>query len=455
MTAPRTRRQQAIDRLRHASWRDVLLIGLPSLLVIVAAFWATAQFVQPAPPKTLVLATGGPGGGYQRYAAAYRPLIAKEGIELVERPTSGALENLALLRDSNSGIDAGFMQGGVVDRQEDETLYSLGALYQEPIWVFYRTARFRHQSAPDRISQLKGLRVAVGTPGSGNRYLASELLRASGVGETDMHLLGITGLDAVAAMNDDKADAAIVVGPVQSAAVWSLLYSKGVKAMNLADAEAYTRMFGHLTHLVLPRGSVDLVRHIPDRDIHLVAPTATLVVKSDTHPALVDLLLQAAAEVHRQHGLLQEANEFPKAVAVDYPLSPRAERFYKSGKPLLQRYLPFWAANLLDRLVVMLIPLFAVLYPVVKMAPGLYGWRVRSRIFKRYGELKFLEAEVSPLATEEQRAELLRRLDAIERDAARIPTPIAYSDLLYTLRGHIDIVRAAIQRRPMAPADRA
>jgi TRAP transporter TAXI family solute receptor len=447
MTAPLTRRQKAVERLRHASWRDVMLIGLPSLLVIAGAFWATAQFVQPAPPKRLVLATGGPGGGYERYAAAYRPLIAQEGIELVEQPTSGALENLALLRDDDSHVDAGFVQGGISEPKEDESLYSLGALYQEPVWVFYRANRFRHQSAPDRITQLKGLRVAVGSVGSGNRYLASELLKVSGVGEKDVHLLNITGLDAVEAMASGKADAAIVVGPVQSAAVWSLLYTPGVKAMNLADAEAYTRMLGHLSHLVLPRGSVDMVRHIPERDIHLVAPTATLAVKSDTHPALVDLLLQAASAVHSKHGLLQEAGEFPQAKAVDFPLSPRAERFYKSGKPLLQRYLPFWAANLIDRLVVMLIPLFAVLIPVAKVAPSLYGWRVRSRIFRRYGELKFLEAEVTADADEEQRAALLHRLDAIERDVARIPAPIAYSDMLYTLRGHIDIVRAAILRR--------
>lgn len=440
-------RRRVTERLRRASWRDILVIGLPSLLLVVAAFWATSRFIQPAPPKQLVLASGGPGGGYQRYAAAYKPLLEREGIQLVERPTSGALENLSLLRDPDSNVDAGFVQGGIVDLQEDDTLYSLGALYQEPVWIFYREARFEQQSPPDRLQQLKGLKIAVGSKGSGNRFLALELLRVNGMDDDDVRFSDLGGLATASALASGKVDAAIVVGPVQSAAVWTLLYTPGVNVLSLAQAEAYTRKFAFLNHLVLPKGSVDLVRNIPDRDVHLVAPTATLVVKDSTHPALVDLLLQAAAETHNSHGLLQKAGDFPKAQAVDFPLSPRAERFYKSGKPLLQRYLPFWAANLIDRLVVMLIPLFAVLYPLAKFAPSLYGWRVRSRIFKRYGELKFLEADVQADETGGQREAWLKRLDAIERDVSRIPTPLAFSDMLYTLRGHIEIVRAAILRK--------
>ncbi|GAB2181378.1 TAXI family TRAP transporter solute-binding subunit [Denitratisoma sp. agr-D3] len=439
-------RRRLAERLRRASWRDLLTVALPSLVLIVAAFWLTSRFIQPAPPKQLVLASGSPGGGYQRYAAAYKPLLAQEGIELVERPTSGALENLALLRDDNSGVDAGFVQGGIVELKEDDNLYSLGALYQEPVWIFYREALFAGKGVPDRLLQLKGLRIAVGTPGSGNRHLAEELLRTNGLDRDDVRLLDAGGLTAASALAAGRADVAIVVGPVESAAVWTLLYAPGVNVLSLAQAEAYTRKFSFLSHLVLPRGSVDLVRDIPDRDVHLVAPTATLVVRDDTHPALVDLLVQAAASVHGGHGLLHKAGEFPKAQAVDFPLSPRADRFYKSGKPLLQRYLPFWAANLIDRLVVMLIPLLAVLYPVAKFAPSLYGWRVRSRIFKRYGELKFLEADVLADDSGEKREDFLRRLDAIERDVAHFSAPLAFSDLVYTLRGHIEIVRSAILR---------
>jgi hypothetical protein len=206
-------------------------------------------------------------------------------------------------------------------------------------------------------------------------------------------------------------------------------------------------MFPHLSKVMLPRGAIDLVNNVPHKNIALVAPMATLVVRKDMHPAHMDLLLQAAAEVHGVPGIFHHPGDFPRAEGVGFPLAPEADRFYKSGKPFLQRYLPFWAAILLDRMVVMLIPIFAVMVPVFKLAPTLYGWRVRSRIYRRYGELKFLEAEVERQAGQHDRDAWLKRLDAIERDVNRIPAPLAYTDMLYTLRGHIGLVRESVLKR--------
>jgi hypothetical protein len=260
-------------------------------------------------------------------------------------------------------------------------------------------------------------------------------------------LLPLGGLAAVEAMQTRKVDAVFLVGAERSAAVWSLLYADGVRLMNLAHAEAYARLFPHLARLTLPQGAIDMVRNIPPRDVELVSPMATLVAHESAHPALVQLLLQAAQEVHREAGIFQRPGEFPRAGAADFPMSPDAERFYKSGKPFLQRYLPFWAANLIDRTVVMLVPVFALLIPILKFAPGLYSWRVRSRIYRRYGELKFLEAEVEANPERHSRAEWLERLDRIEEDVQHIPTPLAFADMLYTLRSHVELVRATILRR--------
>jgi hypothetical protein len=182
----------------------------------------------------------------------------------------------------------------------------------------------------------------------------------------------------------------------------------------------------------------------------MVASTATLLVREETHPALVNLLMQAAAETHGGPGVFQKPGDFPRATAVGFPLSKEAERYYKSGKPLLQRYLPFWAATLVDRAVVMFIPIVALLLPILRFAPTLYGWRIRSRIYRRYGELKFLEAEVEQDATRHTRAEWLARLDAIESDVHHLPTPLAFSDMLYTLRSHIGMVRDKVERRTAA-----
>jgi TRAP transporter TAXI family solute receptor len=422
-------------------------VGLPLLLVLIIGFWAASRFVRPAPPDTLTLSSGGPGGGYQRYAAVYADFLRAYGIKVVELPSGGSIENLSRLRDGNQAVDAAFFQAGTGEQEEGDALESLGAFYPEPLWIYYREAALPAGTLPDRIQQLKGMRVAVGGAGSGTRHLALALLYANGIDAGNATLLDDGGLGLVQKFQQGEVDAAFVVGPIQSATVWMLLFTKGVGLMSLAHADAYSRQMPHLAKVVLPRGAADLGQDVPNRDITLVASMATLLVREDTHPALVDLLMQAAAAAHGGPGIFQRPGEYPRATAVGFPLSKEAERFYKSGKPFLQRYLPFWAATLVDRLVVMLIPFFALLVPIVKFAPTLYGWRVRSRIYRRYGELKFLEAEVEEAPEKHGRTEWLQRLAAIEADINRIPTPLAFSDMFYTLRSHVALVRETILRR--------
>jgi hypothetical protein len=274
-----------------------------------------------------------------------------------------------------------------------------------------------------------------------------ELLAANGIDAKNSKLIEVGGHDLLGRLQKNHFDAVFVVGPTQSSLVWSLLYAPGVRLMSLTHAEAYTRRFPYLTHLVLPRGAIDLIQDIPPQDIQLVSPMATLLVREDTHPALVDLLMQAADEVHGEPGVFQKPGEFPRAGHGEFPLSNEAGRYYKSGKPFLQRYLPFWAATLIDRTVVMLLPMVVVLLPLIRFAPQIYGWRVRSRIYRRYGELKFLENEVNANPARHTRVEWIEKLERIERDASAIRTPLTFTDMLYTLRAHIDLVREAILRR--------
>ncbi|MFA7279847.1 MAG: TAXI family TRAP transporter solute-binding subunit [Sterolibacterium sp.] len=436
-------------RLREISLHDLLFVALPSLLLLLAGFWVAAQFIRPAPPRQIIFSSGGEGGAYQSFAARYKDYLARYDIELVEKPSAGSMENLQHLRDEKYPVDAAFIQGGTGRSDDSGALVSLGGLFHEPLWIFYRAglAQDMPDGELDRLSQLKGRRLAIGPQGSGTHKLAMELLEANGIQGAPTQLVASGGLSMVEALRQGKVDAVFAVGPTQSAMVWLLLYTDGVRLMSLSHAEAYARRFPHLTKLTLPRGGVDLVRDIPPHDVTLVSPLATLVVREDIHPALVDLLLQAASEIHGESGLFQKAGEFPRPTQLDFPLSSEAERYYKSGKPLLQRYLPFWAATLIDRLVVMLVPLFALMIPIVKFAPALYGWRVRSRIFRRYGELKLIEAEVDLEPQQHSRAEWLARLDRIETDVNRMQTPLPFTDLLYNLRGHIGLVREAIQRK--------
>lgn len=435
------------ERLKLLSWRDILTVALPSLLLLIGAFWLAAQFVKPAPPNYLVIGTGGEGGAYQSFAARYRDVLERYGVKLVEKPSAGSTENLARLRDPNFELDVAFIQGGTARIAEGDTLYSLGDIYHEPLWIFYRDSTLH---GADKLADLRGKRVAIGGAGSGTNHLATTLLAANEIDEKNSRLLQVGGMAVLERFEKGEIDAAFVVGPTQSSLVWSLLYTPGIRLMSLTHAEAYTRRFPYLAHLVLPRGAIDLTQEIPAHDTHLVSPMATLLVREETHPALIDLLMQAAADVHGEAGAFQKPREFPRVGHSEFPLSKEAERFFKSGRPFLQRYLPFWAATLVDRMVVMIVPLLAVLIPLFKFAPMIYGWRVRSRIYRRYGELKFLENQVSDNPSRHTREEWLERLESIERDASRIRTPLTFSDMLYTLRSHIDLVRDVILRKTQA-----
>ncbi len=436
------------EKLKLLSWRDIVCVALPSLLLVAAAFWVAAQFIKPAPPEQIVISTGGEGGAYQRFGALYTDVLARYGIRLVSEPSAGSPENLQRLRDPHFAVDAAFIQGGTAQSSGDDALVSLGDLYYEPLWIFYRDVALR---GGGRVLDLKGKRLAIGGAGSGTQRLAMEILAANGIDAKNTRLIEEGGFDVVARLQKGDVDAVFVVGPTQSALVWALLYTPGVHLMDLAQAEAYTRRFSYLTHLVLPRGAIDLVQDIPPRDVQMVSTTATLLAREGTHPALLWLLLQAASEVHGEPGVFQKPAEFPRAGGHgEFPLAEEAGRYYTSGKPFLQRYLPFWAAILADRLVVMLVPILAVLYPLFKFAPGLYAWRVRSRIYRRYGELKFLESAVEEAPQRHARGEWLQKLDAIEADVSRIRTPLAFADMLYTLRQHTGLVRETILKRTAA-----
>lgn len=433
-------------RLREYSWRDLLIVGLPLVMIVFSGFWLASRYIRPAPPDALILSTGGDGGAYQRFAAAYKDVLARYHIDLIEKPSAGSTENLDRLRDAEQSIDAAFIQGGTASEAEGDTLLSLGALYYEPLWIFYRTDLENDGKALSRLTELKGRRVAIGGKGSGTRHLADELLNANHMDSGNTRLIEEGGLGLAQSFAARRIDAAFVVGAPESATVWSLLHTPGLRLMSLTHAEAYTRRLPYLSRLMLPRGAIDVAADLPHRDIHLLAATATMLVREDTHPALVDAMLQALSETHGGPGLFQRSGEFPRAATGDFPLAPHAARYYKSGQPVLQRYLPFWAATLIDRMMVMLIPLITVLIPVVKFAPGLYNWRVKSRIYQRYGELKFIEAELEVDPGRLTRGEWLARVNAIEQDVNHMTVPLTFSDMIYTLRVHISLVRKAIER---------
>lgn len=443
------------EKLRQLSIRDLFAVVLPTLAFIGLAFWVTAHFIKPEPPDTLTISTGSDIGAYHKFAMRYRDVFARHGVELDVLPSAGSIENIERLRDLKTDVDAGFVQSGTARIRADDDLLTLGAFYYEPLWIFYRSglqAKTKNKTQTPAIEnlttllQLKWLRIAIGGNGSGTQSLALELLAANGIDNTNTTLVPEGGLHLVEQLSNGLLDAVFVVGPTESALVWILLHTEGVNLMSISHAEAYSRRVPGLSHLTLPRGAIDLVRDIPPTDVQLVAPVASMVVRGDTHPALIGLLLQAATEVNGEPGIFQRSGEFPRAMHSEFPVSPEATRYYASGKPFLQRYLPFWAATLVDRMMVLILPIIAILFPVFRLAPMAYGWRVRSRIYRQYGELKFIEAELQETPNLHSREEWLHMLDAIEKDANLLPTPLAFADMLYTLREHIALVRKQVWR---------
>jgi TRAP transporter TAXI family solute receptor len=424
----------------QVSLRDLIVVALPLALIAGAAFWAAYQFVKPAPPSVLVMTTGTEGGAYHSYALRYRDILARDSITLELRQSSGAAENLQRLMDDGAGVDVGFVQGGIGSAAEAPGLVSLGAMYYEPVWLFYRGGTL------DRLTQLKGKRIAIGREGSGARRLARQLLAANNVSPSAATLLELGLPEAARAFTAGQIDAALVIAGPESPAVQELLRMPGLRLMNISQAAAYTRLFPFLSNVTLPQGSIDLVRNIPQRDTVLLATTANLVARADLHPALMSLLIQAAAEVHGGTGAFQRAGEFPQPLAVDFPLSEEAKRQYRSGTPFLQRYLPFWVAILVERLVVLLVPLVVILIPLFRILPPLYAWQVRSRMNRWYGELKHLEHDLEEDRGEKPLSGYLERLDRIEENVNGLKVPLAFTNELYTLRQHVDFVREKIGR---------
>ena len=427
------------------SFRDLLATGGPFILLALALLALAYWMLDPAPPKHVVLATGADQGAYAEFGKRYVQALKPYGITVELRSTQGAAENLSLLRDPNSGVDIAFVQGGADieraqgDNEPGDGLIALGSLFYEPVWLFYRAdAAQRLLSAPTltSLSQLPGWRLNIGAAGSGVPNLMLKLIAANRIDPAALTLLRKPQTPAVVDLLAGDADALVFASAPESLMVQMLLQTPGIQLYDFAQADAYSRRFAFLAPVALPRGVVDLARDLPPQDVRLVAPTATLVAREGTHPALIQLFVQAAQHIHGGAGWFQRKGDFPSASNTERPLAKEAQRFYQNGTPVLQRYLPFWVANLIERMWPVLVTIVALLIPLSRMLPPLYQFRVRSRIFRWYAQLRAVEEAIG----QRPATELLRELHGIESRVEQVSVPLSYADELYSLRGHIQMV---------------
>ncbi|MDJ1162371.1 TAXI family TRAP transporter solute-binding subunit [Burkholderia gladioli pv. gladioli] len=437
--SPRSRRPHRIlARFVAVSWRDLAMSFGPALLLGAAAIWLAIRLIQPAPPTHLTLSAGPPGSTNWSAAQKYKHILAKNGITLEVLPSEGSAQNLQRLLDPAQHVDVAFVQSGVEQKGQSDQLVSLGSVGYVPIAILYRGPVI------ERLSQFRGKRLALGPDGSGSHELGLALLKLNGIvpgGATN--LLPLAGEDAAHALLDGRIDAAFLSGDSTQIPVMAKLFrAPGIHFYSFAQAEAYARRLSYLTDITLPMGVYDPGTNLPSTNIHTLSPTVELIARDSLHPALSDLLIEAAREVHGHSTILQRAGEFPSPVThSSIPLSDDAARYYKSGKTFLYRQLPFWVASLVDRLLVIVVPLVVVLIPGLRFVPLLYGWRVRSRIYRWYGALITLERSALGELSPRDRLVLLEKLDDVEDSVNRMKMPLAYAGQFYVLREHIGFVR--------------
>lgn len=432
---PRFLRRESSAR----TWGERARVFGPAVLLSLVGLIVTYHFVQPAPPRHIVLATAQKGGAYFLLGLRYQALLAREGIDVTVLPTSGSVENIRLLQKGKA--DVAFAQGGTGTRVEAPGLRSLASLYYEPVWIFVRKG-----SGIARLHDLKGKRVGVDQEGSGTREIALLLLADNGIDQNGASLLPLGGEDAASALRTKKLDAAFFVISPRAPIIEEAMAVPEVHLLSIRRAPAYALEHRFLTVLTLPEGAMNLRLNLPSRQTVLLAPATTLVVREGFHPALVGLLLTISQQIVGEPGMFEQAGEFPAPKFLDFPISDVANRFFRSGPPLLQRYLPFWAADSMNRMKIILLPLITLIYPLFKLVPPTYDWRMRSRINHWYKDLQAIEDEIEAGGPDADVSSKLEELDRLEAKVGRVSVPLAYANPLYTLRTHIALLRDELRQ---------
>jgi TRAP-type uncharacterized transport system substrate-binding protein len=419
---------------RHLALFSIALFVFTALLI-----WLVFAIFQPTPPRSVTMAADPEGSFNARVAHRYQELLAHEGIELKLVPSKGAVESASLLRDPKSHVSIAIIPSGITSEQKSPELISLGTLYYEPLWGFTRGQAFRGHE------QLTGMRISIGPEGSASRALAQEFLARVGIiNDKTATLLSLPAQETAAKLESGEIDAAALVNAWETPVVQELLNAKNVTLDTVPRADAFVALYPFLQKLTLPAGVANMRDNRPPNDVVLLATKASLVVRSDLHPAIQYRLLEAASKIHSAPGLFHAAGQFPAPETFDLPLGKHARQFYKTGPPFLQRHLPFWLAVLVEQLLVLLIPVLGVVYPLVRFSPALYGWFQDHRIYKLYSELMQLEDEMtSSPATND----FIERLDQLEQRASRLSLPMSYQPRLYALRLYIGVFRQKLEKQ--------
>ena len=445
----KTQYKKVWAKLAEIYGSSIIVFMLWMLGFVAVLCLAVFIFFNSAAPTSLTMTAGEEGSIFQKNADKYKKILAREGVKLTILPSNGSIDNLNKLVDRRIKVDVGFVQSGVAENVKLDKVISLGSVGYQPMIIFYRG------ESKSLIADFAGERLNIGEPGSGTRSLALSILKENGIlpgGSTQ--LIEKPSLNPVDDLLQDKIDAIFVMGDsVSLQLIKSLVKTPGINIFNFDQADGYTRRIKYLHKLVLPEGAIDLGKNIPVNDLNLIAPTVELIARDTLHPALSDLLLDAAIEVHGSATLFAKNGEFPNLNTQEYRISTDATRYYKSGKSFLYRDFPFWMASFINRLLVVLVPLLLILIPAIKLAPSIYRWKIQLSIYPFYKALLELEKDAFGAALDvDKRSEIMNNLDQLEAKLSKIKIPAAFADMFYGLRGHINFVRTRLLAEQISDA---
>lgn len=418
-----------------------LTISLPVLLFIIFSFYLTSKFIEPAPKKELIIATGQKDGTYYKTALIYKKLLEKENVKITLLQTQGSVENFELLLSKKA--DIAFLQNGIIPKSTPLTQKSLANIYYEPLWVFYKNNNYQMEYLVELISK----RIAIGVEGSGTNDLATKILLNNGINSSNSNLQNISSKKGKESLLKGDIDALFMVSNHKNSIVKELLENPNINILNVKRAQAYSRTYNSMEVLSLYEGTIDLYRNIPSNDIKLLSTTATLVVNDDVPSELIRLLLKNIKEVHNGKNFFSSVNEFPNINNLNIDIHEEAIKYFNYGDNFLEKIFPYWIASNIDRLKILLIPLLTLLFPLFKGFFPLYTWTMRSKIFKWYKELRELETQLDNLNKEQLKDKLLY-LENLKKEIHKVTkVPLSFMGEYYNLGLHIELMIQRLRKR--------
>ena len=446
---PQTLKETLRDEFRHGqrlfreAWHLILLL----LISFLALLW----LAKPSPPKVVEMAAGRPTDYSFELAQRYVQFFASNGVELRLVPTQGALDNFEHLKNTRDAIKVAMIQGGFVDNPEEvKGLLSLGSIAYEPVWLFYWGNQADDLQRP--LTELLKGPVSIGNLGSGTHAKALQLLKINRMTLDPVTMRELPEDQAVAALKRKEVSSMLLVEHYESPMVQDLLKLDGLVVADFTRARAYAKLLGYIEVLHVPMGGFDLARNFPNRDIQLLSTTTTLVVEEDIHPAIQMLFMEASAAIVGHERFFGDAQEFPSVKDPTIPLSDVAHQYFDKGAPILSYYLPFWLAEFIDRMGLLLLPFLAFAYPTLKSIPEFLIKRARKKIERVYLALRHLENEVSADFSPSTLDQKIAALDQMEAQVLQIKIHKKLVAEFYALRSDIEFVRAVLIRLRQAEA---